>query len=119
MSKRAEKKAAKAAAARQAAVENRVVGVGDWIADGIGVLAPRLQSTVRSGANSVAGGLHTAAPYVEQGAARAKGTSSQLRTRAALQAAKAAPQFAKVAAKVTPVGAAQWDIVMKLGETSL
>ena len=49
MSKRAEKKAAKAAAARQAAVENRVVDAGDWLAKEIGALAPRLQDGVRSG----------------------------------------------------------------------
>ena len=60
MSKRAEKKAAKAAAARQAAVENRVVDAGDWLAKEIGALAPRLQDGVRSGAISLAGGIHTA-----------------------------------------------------------
>ena len=51
MSKRAEKKAAKAAAARQAAVENRVVDAGDWLAKEIGALVPRLQDGVRSGAS--------------------------------------------------------------------
>lgn len=106
MSKRAEKKAAKAAAARQSAVENRVVDAGDWLAKEIGNLAPRLQDGVRSGAISMAGGLHTAAPYIQQGAARAKGTTSQLRNRAAIGAAKAAPQVAKMTAKVAPVGAA-------------
>ncbi|MFD3800116.1 hypothetical protein ACFWQJ_03320 [Kocuria palustris] len=106
MSKRAEKKAAKAAAARQAAVENRVVDAGDWLAKEIGALAPRLQDGVRSGAISLAGGIHTATPYVQQGAASAKGATSELRSRAAVQAAKSAPQVAKVAAKVAPVGAA-------------
>lgn len=106
MSKRAEKKAAKAAAARQAAVENRVVDAGDWLAKEIGAIAPRLQDGVRSGAISLAGGLHTATPYVQQGAATAKGATSELRSRAAVQAAKSAPQVAKLAAKVTPVGAA-------------
>lgn len=106
MSKRAEKKAAKAAAARQAAVENRVVDAGDWLAKEIGALAPRLQDGVRSGAISLAGGIHTATPYVQQGAATAKGATSELRSRAAVQAAKSAPQVAKVAAKVAPVGAA-------------
>ncbi|MCT1603045.1 hypothetical protein M3E18_08455 [Kocuria sp. p3-SID1433] len=106
MNKRAEKKAAKAAAARQAAVENRVVDAGDWLAKEIGALAPRLQEGVRSGAISLAGGIHTAAPYVQQGAASAKGATDELRSRAAVQAAKSAPQVAKVAAKVTPVGAA-------------
>ncbi|GLU87576.1 hypothetical protein Kosp01_23220 [Kocuria sp. NBRC 114282] len=106
MSKRAEKKAAKAAAARQAAVENRVVDAGDWLAKEIGALAPRLQDGVRSGAISLAGGIHTATPYVQQGAASAKGATSGLRSRAAVQAAKSAPQVAKVAAKVAPVGAA-------------
>lgn len=106
MSKRAEKKAAKAAAARQSAVENRVVDAGDWLAKEIGSIAPRLQEGVRSGAISLAGGLHTAAPYVQQGAARAAGTTTELRNRAAVGAAKASPQVAKVAAKVTPVGAA-------------
>lgn len=106
MSKRAEKKAAKAAAARQAAVENRVVDAGDWLAKEIGALVPRLQDGVRSGAISLAGGIHTATPYVQQGAASAKGATSELRSRAAVQAAKSAPQVAKVAAKVAPVGAA-------------
>lgn len=106
MSKKAEKKAAKAAAARQAAVENRVVDAGDWLAKEIGALAPRLQDGVRSGAISLAGGIHTATPYVQQGAASAKGATSELRSRAAVQAAKSAPQVAKVAAKVAPVGAA-------------
>ncbi|EME36992.1 hypothetical protein [Kocuria palustris] len=106
MSKKAEKKAAKAAAARQAAVENRVVDAGDWLAKEIGALAPRLQDGVRSGAISLAGGIHTATPYVQQGAASAKGATSGLRSRAAVQAAKSAPQVAKVAAKVAPVGAA-------------
>lgn len=106
MSKRAEKKAAKAAAARQAAVENRVVDAGDWLAKKIGALVPRLQDGVRSGAISLAGGIHTATPYVQQGAASAKGATSELRSRAAVQAAKSAPQVAKVAAKVAPVGAA-------------
>lgn len=106
MSKRAEKKAAKAAAARQAAVENRVVDAGDWLAKEIGALAPRLQDGVRSGAISLAGGIHTATPYVQQGAASAKGATSELRSRASVQAAKSAPQVAKVAAKVAPVGAA-------------
>lgn len=106
MSKRAEKKAAKAAAARQSAIENRVVDAGDWLAKEIASLAPRLQDGIRSGAVSVAGGLHTAAPYVQQGAARAKGTTSELRSRAAKGAAKAAPQVAKVTARVAPVGAA-------------
>jgi len=110
MSKRAEKKAAKAAAARQSAVENRVVDAGEWLAKEIGSLAPRLQDGIRSGAISMAGGLHTAAPYVQQGAARAKGTTSELRSRAAKSAskgaAKAAPQVAKLTAKVAPVGAA-------------
>ncbi|WP_431790255.1 hypothetical protein [Kocuria palustris] len=106
MSKRAEKKAAKAAAARQAAVENRVVDAGDWLAKEIGALAPRLQDGVRSGAISLAGGIHTATPYVQQGAASAKGATSELRSRAAVQAVKSAPQVAKVAAKVAPVGAA-------------
>lgn len=106
MSKRAEKKAAKAAAARQAAVENRVVDAGDWLAKEIGALAPRLQDGVRSGAISLAGGIHTATPYVQQGAASAKGATDELRSRAAVQAAKSAPQVAKVAAKVAPVGAA-------------
>ena len=106
MSKKAEKKAAKAAAARQAAVENRVVDAGDWLAKEIGALAPRLQDGVRSGAISLAGGIHTATPYVQQGAASAKGATSGLRSRAAVKAAKSAPQVAKVAAKVAPVGAA-------------
>ncbi len=106
MSKRAEKKAAKAAVARQAAVENRVVDAGDWLAKEIGALVPRLQDGVRSGAISLAGGIHTATPYVQQGAASAKGATSELRSRAAVQAAKSAPQVAKVAAKVAPVGAA-------------
>ena len=106
MSKKAEKKAAKAAAARQAAVENRVVDAGDWLAKEIGALAPRLQDGVRSGAISLAGGIHTATPYVQQGAASAKGATSELRSRAAVKAAKSAPQVAKVAAKVAPVGAA-------------
>ena len=61
---------------------------------------------MRSGAISLAGGIHTATPYVQQGAASAKGATSELRSRAAVQAAKSAPQVAKVAAKVAPVGAA-------------
>ena len=86
MSKRAEKKAAKAAAARQAAVENRVVDAGDWLAKEIGALAPRLQDGVRSGAISLAGGIHTATPYVQQGAASAKGATDRARLEAEAEA---------------------------------
>lgn len=105
MGKRAEKKAAKQAAARQEAIENRVVDAGDRIAREIGALADRLQEGTRSGAVSLAGGLHTASPYVQQGAAKAKGATTQLRNSAAIGAAKASPKVAKLAAKVTPVGA--------------
>ncbi|MDO4253543.1 MAG: hypothetical protein Q4C81_00095 [Kocuria sp.] len=81
----------KKAKLQQNTVETRIVDAGDWVAKEIGVIAPALQKGARSGAATLAGGLHTASPYVQGGLGRAQGAADKARK-------NAAPALAKVSA---------------------
>lgn len=76
-------KAQKKAKSQQNAVENRIVDAGDWIAKEIGAIAPALQKGAKSGAATLAGGVHNAGPYVQDGLGRAQDAAGKARKGAA------------------------------------
>lgn len=76
-------KAQKKAKSQQNAVENRIVDAGDWIAKEIGSIAPALQKGAKSGAATLAGGVHNAGPYVQDGLGRAQDAAGKARKGAA------------------------------------
>ncbi|ROZ62305.1 hypothetical protein EDL96_10305 [Kocuria soli] len=93
-------KAQKKAKSQHSAIENRIVDAGDWIAKEIGAVAPTLQQSAKSGAATLAGGVHAASPYVQDGIGRAQGAAAKAKVGASPAVAKAAAAAAPAVAKV-------------------